>query len=133
MSTETPATETTKNAIENAVNWFLADKLQDPVVTIATKKYSTNDNLLLYLTHCNVAETSVPRIKVQVYQRISGGVKETAYQIFSDHRMTKLENHMLFGHKPGEVKDNPSQDVVETEATSLLQLINSLTEARQTP
>lgn len=132
VNTEALATEATKNTIENTVNWFLADKLQDPVVTIATKKYSTNDNLLIYLTHCNVAEISVPRIKVQVYKRVDGGVQETGYQIFSDHRMTKFVNEMIFGTKPGALVDNGTEDVTEQEAGTLVALLNTLTEARQT-
>jgi hypothetical protein len=134
VNNSTPATEATKNAIENSVNWFLADKLQDPVITIATKKYSTNNNLLIYLTHCNVAETSVPRIKVQVFERVDRGVRETGYQIFADHRMTKFVNEMIFGNKPGAaVADKPNEDVTEEEAAKLVTLVNALTEARQTP
>lgn len=126
------ATEATKNTIENTVNWFLAEKLQDPVITIATKKFLTNDNLLIYLTHCNVAETSVPRIKVQVFERVDGGVRETAYQIFSDHRMTKLVNEMIFGTKPGTAAGDAFEEVSEQEAGELVLTINALTQARQT-
>lgn len=134
VSNEPLATEVTKNAIENSVNWFLADKLQDPVITIATKKYSTNNNLLIYLTHCNVAETSVPRIKVQVFQRVDGGVREAGYQIFSDHRMSKFVNEMIFGkNKPGATVPLQNEEVTEKEAVELLTLVNSLTQARQTP
>ncbi len=133
VNNTSPATEATKNTIENTVNWFLADKLQDPAVTIATRKFSTNDNLLVYLTHCNVAETSVPRIKVQVFKRVPGGVQETGFQIFSDHRMTKFTNEMIFGNNPGTRADKENEEVTETEAGELVALINSLTEARQTP
>lgn len=132
MSTSSPATEEIKNAIENAVNWFLADKLQDPATTIATKKYLTNENKLIYLTHCNVAELSVPRIKVQIFERVDGGVCETAYQIFSDHRMTKVTNEMIFGTKPGTAAGNASEEVSEEEAAALNQEIAALTQARQT-
>ena len=132
MSADGLATEDSKNTIENTVNWFLADKLQDPATTIATKKFTTNENLLIYLTHCNVAEISVPRIKVQVLRRVDGGVKEIGYQIFSDHRFVKLENDMIFGNKPGAVDVKPSEEVTEQEAQELIALINSLTQARQT-
>jgi hypothetical protein len=133
VSTEALATEATKNSIENSVNWFLSDKLQDPAVTIATKKFATNDNLLIYLTHCNVAETSVPRIKVQVFERIDRGVRETGYQIFADHRFVKFVNNMMFGTKPGVQPPNPEQaEVTEEDAAQLLNLVNSLTQARQT-
>ncbi|HVQ44100.1 MAG TPA: hypothetical protein VMT30_04000 [Candidatus Saccharimonadia bacterium] len=132
MSSQSPASEATKNDIENTVNWYLADKLQDPVVTIATKKYLTNENRLVYLTHCNVAETAVPRIKVQVLERVEGGVQETGYQIFSDHRMTKYENAMIFGNQPGHAADRPDEDVTEQEAADLVKVLGLLTEARQT-
>lgn len=132
MSSAALATETTKNTIENTVNWFLADKLQDPVITIATKKYLTNENKLIYLTHCNVAEISVPRIKVQVFERVNGGVRESGYQIFSDHRMTKFVNEMIFGTQPGTASGNSSEDVSEEEASRLILEINALTQARQT-
>jgi hypothetical protein len=132
VDTSTLATEATKNTIENTVNWYLADKLQDPVITIATKKYLTNQNVLVYLTHCNVAETSVPRIKVQVFERVDGGVRETAYQIFSDHRFTKLVNEMIFGTKAGTASGNAPEDVSEKEANELVLTINALMQARQT-
>ncbi len=132
MSTQALASEASKNTIENTVNWFLAEKLQDPVITIATKKYLTNANKLIYLTHCNVAETSVPRIKVQIFERVDGGVRESGYQIFSDHRMTKIVNEMIFGTKPGTATGNLNEEVSEKEATELIAEINALTEARQT-
>jgi hypothetical protein len=132
MSTLPPATEETKNTIENTVNWYLADKLQDPATTIATKKYLTNENKLVYLTHCNVAELSVPRIKVQLFDRVDGGVKEMVYQIFSDHRMTKSVNEMIFGTQAGTASGNVSEEVSEQEAAELVLVINALTQARQT-
>ncbi len=132
MSTQSPATEATKNTIENTVNWFLSDKLEDPSTTIATKKFLTNQNLLVHITHCNVAEVTVPRIKVQVFERVDGGVKETGYQIFADHRMTKFVNAMIFGKRPGSPADKAEEAVTEDEATGLVTLINSLQQARQT-
>lgn len=132
MSEQPLATEATKNSIENTVNWFLSDRLQDPAVMIATKKFLTSDNVLVYLTHCNVAEISVPRIKVQVFERVNGGVRESGYQIFSDHRMTKFVNEMIFGTQPGTASGNSALDVTEKEAADLEKLIQSLTQARQT-
>ncbi|GAC1368899.1 MAG: hypothetical protein NVSMB39_0150 [Candidatus Saccharimonadales bacterium] len=132
MSTSSYATEETKNAIENAVNWFLADKLQDPATTIATKKYLTNENKLIYITHCNVAELSVPRIKVQLFERVEGGVRELAYQIFSDHRMNKVVNEMIFGNKSGTADGNSSEEVSQEEAAALSAEVNALAQARQT-
>jgi len=132
VNNATLATEATKNTIENTVNWYLADKLQDPITTIATKKFLTTDNKLIYLTHCNVAEVAVPRIKVQVFERVAGGVRETGYQIFSDHRMTKFVNDMIFGTKPAGSGDQVSDEVSEAEATELIQVMGALGEARQT-
>jgi hypothetical protein len=132
MSTETPATETTKTAIENSVAWFLADKMQDAHTPIATKKYLTHDNKLVYLTCCTVAETSVPKTKVQILQRVDGGVHEMGYQIFTDHRMVKYTNDMIFGSQPGEQAPDKMEDVAEPEAAEVLALVNTLGNARQT-
>jgi hypothetical protein len=133
MSTDSsPATEPTKTTLENSVSWFLADKLQDAATAIATKKYLTNKNELVYITRCNVAETSVPKVKVQVLVRVDGGVHETGYQLFGDHRLTKYENAMIFGTEPGPAKSGEAQEVSEAEAQEVVQLVNSLGSARQT-
>jgi hypothetical protein len=132
MSTEAVATEPTKTELENTVTWFLADKMQDASVSIATKKYLTNDNLLVYLTRCVVAETSVPKIKVQVLKRIDGGVHETGYQLFGDHRLTKYENEMVFGVQPATAANAENLDVSEKEAGDVLTLVKGLANARQT-
>jgi hypothetical protein len=97
-----------------------------------TKKYLTNDNELVYLTRCDVAETAVPRVKVQVFKRVTGGVSELGYQLYSDHRFIKYTNDMIFGSKPGVAADSGSNDISEDEAQALLELVNSLSNARQT-
>jgi hypothetical protein len=132
MSTDGLATEPTKTTLENSVTWFLADKLQDAATPIATKKFLTNDNQLIYLTKCNVAESSVPRVKVQVFNRVEGGVHEAGYQLFSDHRLMKYVNEMIFGAEPGGPAGNNTENVSEQEAADLVQLVNSLGSARQT-
>lgn len=132
MDTPTPASEPTKTALENSVTWFLADKMHDAATPIVTKKYLTNDNELVYLTRCDVAETAVPRVKVQVFERVKGGVTEAGYQLYADHRFVKYSNDMIFGTKPGTAAGNTSDTVTEDEAQRLLQLVNSLTKARQT-
>jgi hypothetical protein len=132
MSIDSPATEPTKTTLENSVSWFLADKLQDAATPIATKKYLTGENKLVYLTRCNVAELSVPRVKVQVFVRVKGGVSETGYQLFSDHRFVKYQNEMIFGTAPGTAAGDKTEDISEKEATALLELVNSLVNARQT-
>ena len=130
---ETPATDEIKASLENSVNWFLADKLQATNVTIATKKYLTVDNLLVYLTRCNVSETTVPRIKVQVLNRVAGGVEETGYQLYNDHRLEKYVNSMIFGQGANNsAGDSAGVPVSQPEAEQLLELVNNLQTARQT-
>ena len=132
MDAQSPATEATKTAIENSVAWFLADKVQDAHTPIVTKKYLTNENVLVYLTQCTVAETNVPRYKVQVFNRVDGGVREVGYQLFPDHRLTQYVNEMIFGTQTGTAAGDKTRDVTETEAAQVLTLINSLGNARQT-
>jgi hypothetical protein len=132
MDAGAEATEQSKTALENSVTWFLSDKLQDASTPIATKKYLTNDNLLVYITHCNVADTSVPRVKVQVFKRVNRGVREEGYQLFSDHRFVKYVNEMIFGAAPGTADGNKSEPVSEKEAGEVLALVNGLGNARQT-
>jgi hypothetical protein len=124
------ASEATKTTLENSVSWFLADKLSAGV-PIASKKFLTNDNLLVYLTRCDVPDSSAPRIKIQVLARVSGGVHETYYQLFFDHRLVRSENNMIFGTAPDASATNDGAvDVSEAEATELIQLVNSLADAR---
>jgi len=128
---ETPASEEVKTALENSVSWYLADKLHDATVSIAVKKYLTSNNLLVYITRCNVAETSVPRIKVQILQRVDGGIHESSYQLYSDHRLEKTQNDMIFGTEKSSDGSN-NEPVNDAEAQQLLELVNSLQNARQT-
>jgi hypothetical protein len=107
-------------------------QLQGAAAPIVTKKYLTNDNVLMYLTRCDVAEASVPRVKVQVFERVQGGVREVGYQLYGDHRFVKYINEMIFGTQPGTAAGDQTEDVTESEAGTLLALINNLTEARQT-
>lgn len=132
MSTQFPATDPSKTALENSVSYFLADKLQDPATTIATKKFLTGKNELIYLTRCNVAELAVPRVKVQIFMRVDGGVHETGYQLFGDHRFVKYENAMIFGTDSSTPAGDKMEDVTEQEAKGLLEVVNSLADARQT-
>jgi hypothetical protein len=133
MSTETPAaTEATKTSLENSITWFLSDKLQDASTTIATKKYLTVNNKLIYLTRLNAAEMSVPTFKVQVFERVDHGVHESGYQMFADHRFVKYENAMIFGTQSGTASGNVSTTVSEEDAHALLDLVNGLGTARQT-
>lgn len=127
------ATEATKTSIENSVSWYLSEKLQGVAMPIVTVKYLTNDNVLISLTLCSVAETNVPRIKVQVFTRVEGGVTETGYQLYSDHRFEKYITNMIFGSAPNQPGDSPATAVTEAEAQQLVALLGSLaTTAHQT-
>ncbi len=133
MSDIVLATDEAKTTLENSVAWFLADKISSSP-TIATKKYMTNDNLLVYLTNCGLPEPNVPRVKVQVFARVDGGVHETGYQLYSDRRFEKYDNDMIFGANAKNSADGTTNtEVTQEEADKLLQLLASLqTSARQT-
>ena len=120
-----PATDATKTALENAVTWFLNEKLSSAGVTIATQKYLTHDNRLIYLTKCTVADAAVPRIKVQVLERVDGGVHEAGYQLYGDHRFEKYQTAMIFGTSSAS-PDTTGEPVSEAEAQELLALIGAL-------
>jgi hypothetical protein len=132
MMSDSPATEPTKTALENSVSYFLGDMLHDPAITIATKKYLTGKNELVYITRCNVEESAVPRVKVQLFVRVARGVHETGYNLFSDHRFVKYKNEMIFGNRPGTANGTQTSNVTEVEAAQVLQLVNGLANARQT-
>ena len=125
-----PASEATKTAIENAVTWYLSEKLSGSTATIVTQKFITHDNRLIYLTKCSIADAAVPRIKVQVLERVTGGVHETGYQLYGDRRLERYQNAMMFGTAPS-APDTTGEAVVETEAAELLTLVSALqTDAR---
>lgn len=132
MSDVVLTSEQSKTQIENIVTWLLSDKASSGAVPIVTKKYMTNTNLLVYLTLCSLPESNAPRLKIQVLQRVDGGVHETGYQLYGDHRFEKYENDMLFGSEPSGADGSKSSPVVEAETQLLLQLLTSLQTARQT-
>lgn len=125
MSESTPANDETKTALENAVRWYLNDKLASPGVIVATQKYLTQDNRLIYLTSVNTAESAIAKVKIQVLERVEGGVHETGYQLYSDHRLERYQNAMIFGTAP-DGPDTSGETVSETEAQELLALISAL-------
>jgi hypothetical protein len=71
-------------------------------------------------------------VKVQVFNRVEGGVREAGYQLFSDHRLVKYVNEMIFGSEPGGPAGDKSEAVSEQEAADLVKLVNTLGSARQT-
>lgn len=121
-----PAVDATIMTIENNVRALLADKLQSPSTAIATKKYLTANNQLVYLTVCTVAESAIPSLRIQVYERVEGGVHERSYALFSDRRFEVTENPMIFG-EPDPVDEIP-KPVDEGEAQALVALVGSLGE-----
>lgn len=130
MSDVVLTSEQSKTQIENIVTWLLADRASN--APIATKKYMTNNNLLVYLTLVSMPEANAPRLKIQVLQRVDRGVHETGYQLYGDHRFEKYENDMIFGTEASGADGSKSTPVAEEETQLLLQLLNSLQTARQT-
>lgn len=127
------ATEASKTTLENSVSWFLADKMGTSIRPIATNKYLTNDNLLVFITKCDVADSSAPRIKVQIFKRIDGGVHEANFQLFMDHRFIRSETNMVFGVAPENAPlSDEAVDVTEDEAQALITQVNALANARLT-
>lgn len=126
------ATAETKTALENSITWMLGERLGVAPAPIVTSKYMTSNNLLVQLTSCAMPELSVPRLKVQVYQRVTGGVHETGYNLYGDHRLAKYENDMIFGSGKGGDDGSTTEPVTEEEAQQLLGLVNGLGNARQT-
>jgi hypothetical protein len=125
MSDMNPATDATKNELENAISWYLNDKLASSGTTIATQKYLTTDNRLIYLTRCTVASSAIPTVKVQIFERVEGGVHETGYQLYSDRRLESYKNAMIFGTTPSG-PDITGQPVDEPSAQARVALISAL-------
>ncbi len=102
-------------------------------MSIASKKYLTSRNELVYLTLCMVPSPTIPRLRVQLSIRVEGGVREEAYALYSDHRLEKSVNEMIFG-RPAvapPASDNP-QPVDEDELLRVMSLLESLGPEHQT-
>lgn len=125
------ASDSTKTALENAVYALLADRMAGSSMPITTKKYLTNDNNLVYLTQCNVAETAIPRVRVQVLKRVAGGVHETNYSLYVDQRLESTENPMIFGEANQTRSDETPKSVDDATAVALIEMIGKLPEAQQ--
>jgi len=119
------ATDETKTALENSVAWYLSEKLAAASAPIVSQKFLTNDNRLIYLTKCSIEESGVPRVKVQVLERVDGGVHERGFQLFGDHRLEKYESSMIFGTAPT-APDTTGTPVLESEAKELINLLGTL-------
>ncbi|MBW4061031.1 hypothetical protein HJC99_00440 [Candidatus Saccharibacteria bacterium] len=125
MSDNSLATEPTKTALENAITWYLTEKMAQTGAPIVTQKFLTWDNQLIYLTRCTVASSAIPIVKVQILKRVAGGVRETGYQLYTDRRLESYENAMIFGTSPSGA-DLTGQAVTETTAAELLATVSSL-------
>jgi hypothetical protein len=126
-----PVTEATISTLENTVYALLADKRAGTSSPIVTSKYLTKDNRLVYITQCTVAESAVPAMRIQIFERVEGGVVEMSYALFADHRFECTRNPMIFGDKAA-VAENAAPTVVEEPTAQwLLELVHSL--PTQTP
>lgn len=126
MNTEL-ASDQTKTALENSVGWFLSEQLGSSNLPMATVKFLTHENILFFLTKCQASDSSAPRVKVQIFSRVPGGVRESNYQLFMDHKFTRTDNDMIFGVTPSysDATADPV-DVSEAEALHLLVQVNNL-------
>jgi hypothetical protein len=52
--------------------------------------------------------------------------------LFGDHRLMKYENAMIFGTEPTGAAGDKMEAVSEAEAAQVLEMVNSLANARQT-
>jgi hypothetical protein len=93
---------------------------------ILTKKFATHDNRLIYVTQCGVAESAVPKLRVQIFERITGGVEETSYALYTDGRFERTDNPMLFTERQVKPDLAPPVTVDETETQSLIKLVAHL-------
>ena len=120
--------EATLMSLENLASSILDDRSMTMATPITTKKYLTGDNRLVYLTRCTVAESAVPNLRIQIFERIHGGVRETSYALFTDRRFEQTVNPMIFSDRPGPGEMPKPTPVDESTAESLIEFIGRLTE-----
>jgi hypothetical protein len=120
--------EATLIQLENATNAILDDRSEAMATPITTKKYLTRDNRLVYLTKCTVAESAVPNLRIQIFERIHDGVRETSYALFADRRFEQTINLMLFSERPGPGEMPKPTPVDESTALSLIDFVGRLSE-----
>ena len=100
------------------------------ITAIVTKKFLTSDNQFVYLTRSAITTDTIPSLKFQVFQRVEGGVHETGYLLYHDHRFERYENPMIFGQNTTD-QVTASAPVSQAEAEQLLQLLASLGDHNQ--
>lgn len=122
------ATTAQKNYLQERVLILISDtyKIVPPGTTVQAKRYLTNDNQFVYLTHSQANTPMVAPIKIQVFQRVDGGVRETIYRLYGDHRLTRETNLMIFGQAPDSPQVDQANDVTEDEAATLCTIVDSL-------
>ena len=121
--------ETTLMSLENLASMVLDDRSLAVATPITTKKYLTGDNRLVYLTRCTVAESAVPKLRIQIFERIHGGVRETSYALY--RRFEQTINLMIFSDRPGQEEMPTPTPVDESTAASLIEFIDRLTETER--
>jgi hypothetical protein len=114
-----------KTTIENHVMACLSERM-GPGAAIVTNKYLTPTNEFVYLTHTSVSDNSLPTIKIQVFRRVEGGVRETGYSLYSDERFDRYDNAMIFGQAKAAGESLQAAPVSEAEAQDVLTLVQSL-------
>lgn len=121
------ATTPQKNRLQDHVVALINDTYQaTSAAAVQSKRYLTGDNRFVYLTYSHVQTPEIAPIKIQVFQRVDGGVKETIYRLYSDQRLTCEHNDMIFGQMPDKPQEGPAHPVTESEATDLCATIDSL-------
>jgi len=118
--------EATLMSLENQAYALLSDRSVAMATPIVTKKFATNDNRLIYVTQCSIAESAVPKLRIQTFERIAGGVMETSYALYSDRRFERTDNPMIFTERKVKPELAPPVAISEAEAQQLLALIAHL-------
>jgi hypothetical protein len=122
---QVPANEETKDQLENQAVYLLGNSDSSTVTAIATKKYLTADNQFVYLTRSTITTDTIPSLKWQVFRRVDGGVVETGYLLYHDHRFERYENPMIFGQNDAN-QTTANSPVSQAEAEQLMQLLTGL-------
>ena len=103
---------------------LLSERL-GPGGTMVTNKYLTPSNEFVYLTRTSVSDNSLPSVKIQVFRRVEGGVRETGYSLYNSDRFDRYDNAMIFGQGKDGGSLEPSP-ISLAEAQDLLTLVQGL-------
>lgn len=128
---QVPASEEIKDQLENQAVFLLGSSDSTTVTAVATKKYLTADNQFVYLTRSSITTDTIPSLKFQVFRRVDGGVFETGYLLYHDHRFERYENSMIFGKNQPAQETPAAAPVSQAEGEQLMQLLASLGDHNQ--